>query len=48
MFQPVLIPSSGVSIKKPYKGRYKYNLRESFFKLTIFIMVKHKIYNIKV
>jgi len=47
MFRPVLRPSSGMSIQKPYKGRYNKNLGGPFFTVTIFIIWKHKIYNIK-
>jgi len=47
MFWPVLRPSSGMSIQKSYKGRCNKNLRHPFFTLTVFMMLKHKIVNIK-
>jgi len=48
MFRPVLRPSSGMSIQKPYTGRYNNNFKGHLFTVTIFIMLKHKIYDIKV
>ena len=46
MFRPVLRASSGMSIQKPYKGRYNINLRGLFYS-HYFCNVKYKIYIIK-
>jgi len=35
MFWTVLRPSSGMAIQKPYKCRYRKNLRDPFFTVTI-------------